>query len=38
MYISEAMLAEAKASKSISIIGSARPLKFGKDGNLVSDL
>jgi hypothetical protein len=38
MYISEAMLAEANASKSISIIGSARPLKFGKDGNLVSDL
>jgi len=38
MYISQAMLAEAEKSKDISIIGTARPLKFGKDGNLVSDL
>jgi hypothetical protein len=38
MYISQAMLAEAEKSKEISVIGSARPLKFGKDGNLVSDL
>jgi hypothetical protein len=38
MYISQAMLAEAEKSKQLSINGSARPLKFGKDGNLVSDL
>lgn len=38
MYVSQAMLAEAEKSKELSIIGSARPLKFAKDGNLVSDL
>ncbi|UCD82744.1 MAG: DUF2088 domain-containing protein [Desulfobacterales bacterium] len=38
IYISQTMLAEAQKSKDISVIGSARPLKFGKDGNLVSDL
>jgi len=38
MYVSQAMLAEVEKSKSLSIVGAARPLKFGKDGNLVSDL
>jgi hypothetical protein len=38
MYISQAMQKEAEKSKEISIIGKQRPLKFGKDGNLVSDL
>jgi hypothetical protein len=38
MYVSQAMLAEVEKSKSLSKIGPARPLKFGKDGNLVSDL
>jgi hypothetical protein len=37
MYISEAMLPQAKKLKGISIIGKQRPLKFGRDGNLVSD-
>jgi len=38
MYVSQAMLAEVEKSKSLSIVGAARPLKFGRDGNLVSDL
>jgi hypothetical protein len=38
MNISQAMLAEAEKAKELSIIGAARPLTFGKDGNLVSDL
>ena len=38
MYISEAMRKEAKKNKDLSIIGKPRPLKFGKDGNLLSDL
>ena len=38
MYISQAMQKEAEKSKEISIIGKQRPLKFGQDGNLVSDL
>jgi len=37
MYISEAMLPQAKKLKEISIIGKQRPLKFGRDGNLISD-
>ncbi|MBT8364085.1 MAG: DUF2088 domain-containing protein [Deltaproteobacteria bacterium] len=38
MYISQAMQKEAEKLKDISIIGKQRPLKFGQDGNLVSDL
>jgi len=38
MYISQAMLKEAKTLKELSIVGKQQPLKFGKDGNLVSDL
>jgi hypothetical protein len=38
MYISQAMQKEAKKLKEISIIGKQHPLKFGKNGNLVSDL
>jgi len=38
MYISQAMLKEAKTSKALSIIGKQQPLKFGRNGNLVSDL
>jgi len=38
MYVSQAMLAEVEKSKGLSIIGSAKPLKFGRDGNIVSDL
>jgi hypothetical protein len=37
MYISEAMLPQAKKLKDLSVIGKQRPLKFGRDGNLVSD-
>jgi hypothetical protein len=38
MYVSQAMLAEVEKSKTLSIVGAARPLKFAKDDNLVSDL
>jgi hypothetical protein len=38
MYISQAMQKEAEKSEEVSIIGKQRPLKFGQDGNLVSDL
>jgi len=38
MYISQSLHQEAENSEAISIIGKPRPLKFGKDGNLVSDL
>ena len=38
MYISQAMQKEVKKLKGVSVIGKQRPLKFGKDGNLVSDL
>jgi hypothetical protein len=38
MYISQAMVKEAKESKEIRIVGKQRPLKFDKGGNLVSDL
>jgi hypothetical protein len=38
MYISQAMQKEAEKLKDISITGKQRPLKFGQDGNLVSDL
>jgi len=37
MYISEAMLPQAKKLRDLSVIGKQRPLKFGRDGNLVSD-
>ena len=38
MYISQAMLNEAKTLKELSIVGKQQPLKFGKNGKLVSDL
>ena len=38
MYISQAMLKEAKKTKEISIIGKQRSLRFCKGGNLISDL
>ena len=38
MYISQAMQKEAKSLKEISIVGQPRPFKFGKDGNIISDL
>ncbi len=38
MYISQAMHKDAEKSNELSIIAKQRPLKFGKDGNLVSDL
>ena len=38
MYISQAMAKEAGKSEEISVIGKQRPLKFNKDGHLVSDL
>ena len=38
MYISEAMQKEVRKLKGVSIVGKQRPLRFGKDGNLISDL
>ena len=38
MYISQAMLEDAKKSADVSIAGKQRPFKFGKDGNIISDL
>lgn len=38
MYISQAVQKEARSLKGIGIIGKQRPFKFGKDGNIISDL
>ncbi len=38
MYISQAVQKEAESMKDISIVGKPRPFKFGKDGNIISDL
>lgn len=38
MYISQAMQQEARKLNGVRIIGKQRPLRFGKDGNMVSDL
>jgi hypothetical protein len=38
MHISQALQKEVKKLKGVSVIGQQRPLKFGKDGNLISDL
>jgi hypothetical protein len=38
MYISQALLKEAKTLTELSIIGKQQPIKFGRNGNLVSDL
>jgi hypothetical protein len=38
MYISQTMIKEAEKMKGIRITGKQRPLKFGQDGNLMSDL
>jgi hypothetical protein len=38
MYISQAMQKEAGKLKAIRFIGKPQPLKFAKDGNMVSDL
>ncbi len=38
MNISQAMQQETGSLKGVSIVGKPRPLKFGKDGNIVSEL
>jgi len=38
MEISEAMLEEAEEKANVSVIGTARPMTFDRDGNLISDL
>jgi hypothetical protein len=36
MYVSDAMLPETEKIESLSIIGSANPMRFDSEGNLIS--